>query len=228
MISYIFLGTSNHPKATITLKRLTQDGYFRPSNCIVITNSIDGSFPKLSSDLGYQVKVVNSDYDTLQVLKNIDFDFLICCGWHLKISKKVLKLPKIAAINSHSSYLPDYKGLGAYKHAWANVEKYAGNTIHLMDENFDTGIILAQKKVRIYFWDTPKTLLKRISRETPNLIQLGINRCQQKGTKCSQRNNKNGRYFFKTSKSQFIRHRLYNLIAKTLGLELKLTKYKVK
>lgn len=228
MASFIFLGTSNHPKSIITLNELNRLGYFSSNNCIVITNHNEGGLPTLAKELKYKVHVVKSDLDLYNYLQYLTFDYLISCGWHLRISSKVLKLPKKIAINSHSSFLPDYKGLGAYKHAWANAEKYSGNTIHIMDEDFDTGVILAQAKVKIKWFDTPRTLLIKIAKETPHLIIKAVNIYNDYNNKKVEEyeNSKKGRYFLRTSNPQFIKHRLYNLFASALGLKKWLTKHK--
>jgi methionyl-tRNA formyltransferase len=56
----------------------------------------------------------------------------------------VLEIPKLGVLNSHPALLPKYRG--PYPFAWAmrNGDSEIGMTFHLMDEQFDTGPVLAQ------------------------------------------------------------------------------------
>jgi len=80
-----------------------------------------------------------------------------------------------------------------------------------MDENLDTGNILTQQKVKIYWWETPRTILLRISEHAPSLIMLAIEKYNN-GFRGLKDNSTRGRYFLKTSNISFILHRVYNLI----------------
>lgn len=224
MDKYVLIGNNNHPRAKITLKRLFEQSFFTKENCIALTTSHNGCFPDYVRKLEIELLIADSNEKMYNYLKALEFDFLISCGWAFKISSKVLELPRKVAINSHSSYLPDYKGLSAYLHTWANFETYSGNTIHIMDKNLDTGGILAQAKFRTYWWDTPRTLLIRNCEHSPTLILLAIQRYNN-GCRGTGGDEKKGRYFYKTSKLQFVKHRLYNLLARLLGLSLWLTKH---
>jgi methionyl-tRNA formyltransferase len=51
--------------------------------------------------------------------------------------------------NFHPGLLPDYKGRNLCYHAIMNGEAEFGATLHLMDENFDTGAIVARWKFRV-------------------------------------------------------------------------------
>lgn len=224
-ILYVFLGNSNHPMAYITLERLYECGFFTSQNCLIITDTNNGQLCKLGKDKSFVVNVIKSNEELFQLLKNSKFNYLISCGWGHKISKDILCLAKVASINSHNAFLPDYKGMAPYKHVWANAEDYSGITVHIMDENLDTGNILTQQKVKIYWWETPRTILLRISEHAPSLIMLAIEKYNN-GFRGLKDNSTRGRYFLKTSNISFILHRVYNLIAKKTGFKRKHTKHK--
>jgi len=63
------------------------------------------------------------------------------------IKEPVLQLPQLAAINIHPSLLPAYKGVDPVFYALLTNEKKIGVTVHLMDETFDTGEVLAQRHI---------------------------------------------------------------------------------
>jgi phosphoribosylglycinamide formyltransferase-1 len=73
-------------------------------------------------------------------------------------------------INIHPALLPKYGGKGMYgRHVHAAVvaaqEKESGCTIHLVDEIYDHGAIIAQAKVPVNADDTPETLAEKIHKE---------------------------------------------------------------
>lgn len=77
-------------------------------------------------------------------LSNID---LVLSMFHQKrIKERILSLPKIGAINIHPAPLPEFQGWGVYNHAIVENVPYWGVTAHYMDEGFDTGPIIAQRR----------------------------------------------------------------------------------
>jgi methionyl-tRNA formyltransferase len=68
----------------------------------------------------------------------------LCTGYNWLLPPEVLAVPRLGVVNSHPSLLPRHRG--PFPFAWAVRENDAelGMTVHLMDERFDTGPILAQ------------------------------------------------------------------------------------
>lgn len=104
----------------------------------------------------------NSDSFRKQLLK-LNPDIMIVASWSEKIEKLTFDLPKVATLNVHPSLLPKYRGPNPYIQVLKNREKKSGVTIHLMDENYDSGAILEQKEVSILPFDTGKELKSRIT-----------------------------------------------------------------
>lgn len=71
-------------------------------------------------------------------------DIGLCTGYSWLIPPEVLAIPPLGIVNTHPSLLPRHRG--PFPFAWAIREGDAelGMTVHLMDERFDTGPILAQ------------------------------------------------------------------------------------
>lgn len=88
-------------------------------------------------------------------------DIILVGSWGEKISKEIYSIPKIASINAHPSLLPKYRGPNPYFWVIRNCEKASGVSLHLIDDNFDTGSILAQEEVKIFSNDTGETLKQR-------------------------------------------------------------------
>ena len=95
-------------------------------------------------------KSVNSENFRKQLLK-LNPDIMIVASWGEKFSKETFSIPKIATLNVHPSLLPKYRGPNPYFWTIKNQEQSSGVTIHLMDENFDTGDIIMQKSVDVQY-----------------------------------------------------------------------------
>lgn len=76
-------------------------------------------------------------------------DILLSISCPQRIRKKLLSIPKQAALNIHSSMLPAYAGLAPYFWVLANGETRTGTTVHEMIEEIDKGRILAQREIEI-------------------------------------------------------------------------------
>jgi methionyl-tRNA formyltransferase len=68
----------------------------------------------------------------------------LCFGYRWKLPPEVLAIPELGVVNGHPSVLPRHRG--PYPFAWAVREgdEEFGLTYHLMDDDFDTGPVLAQ------------------------------------------------------------------------------------
>lgn len=119
----------------------------------------------------YEIKArsANSAEFKKEILK-LNADLVIVSTWGEKLKKHIISLPKIATINVHPSLLPKYRGPNPYLQAIVHGEKESGVTFHLMDEEFDTGAILRQKRVEIGEHDTGKELREKCA----NAARIGI------------------------------------------------------
>jgi methionyl-tRNA formyltransferase len=105
-------------------------------------------------------KSVNSDKFRNFLIKH-NVDLLIVGTWKEKIKKRIFDVPVIGTVNVHPSLLPKYRGPNPYIQTILNGEEFSGVTLHLIDENFDTGAILVQKKIKIDCNDTSKELREK-------------------------------------------------------------------
>lgn len=104
---------------------------------------------------------INSNEFKSFLLKN-NVDLLLVGTWREKIKREIFEIPKLASVNVHPSLLPKYRGPNPYLQVIKNQEKFTGFTFHLIDEKFDTGAILYQKRVDILPYYTSKELRERI------------------------------------------------------------------
>ena len=99
----------------------------------------------------------NSDLDSgklLEDLINISPQLIVLAGFLKKIPKKITDVFKNKIINIHPALLPKYGGKGMYglnvhQKVIENKDDYSGFTIHYVNENYDEGDIIFQKKIKI-------------------------------------------------------------------------------
>lgn len=80
-----------------------------------------------------------------QAFAGYRLDLAVVYGFSWKLPPEVLSTPRFGVINVHSSLLPKYRGPAPVLWAIRNGDPDIGFTVHRMDENFDTGPILAQR-----------------------------------------------------------------------------------
>lgn len=97
----------------------------------------------------------------IEKLKALDADIGVVCSYNIKLSKEFLNTTKMGYLNCHPSLLPDYRGPMPYFHIINNQERNSGITLHLMDEDFDTGDIIYQKEFELLKNETIGTLFNR-------------------------------------------------------------------
>lgn len=88
----------------------------------------------------YFVENHNSD-ECLDLLKHMNIQCLFNGGTPRKISNQLIEAMPHGILNVHPGILPEYRGCSAVEWAIYNDDKI-GNTVHFMDEGYDTGPIL--------------------------------------------------------------------------------------
>ena len=123
---------------------------------------------KLNIPIVYITKSDLTNFDDLhKVLQNYTVDYIVLAGFLLKIPfQMVCSYPK-RIINLHPSLLPKYGGKGMYgsnvhKAVLKNKEMESGITIHFVNQNYDEGGVILQKKCAIPFDETVEGLEKKI------------------------------------------------------------------
>lgn len=117
------------------------------------------------------------DRAILEALQRHACDVIVLAGYMKKIGPGVLAAYRGRIINIHPSLLPKYGGKGMYgrgvhEAVLAAGEKVTGVTIHLVNEAYDEGRILAQGEVPVRPDDTVETLAARVlAREHTLLVE---------------------------------------------------------
>ncbi len=97
------------------------------------------------------------------LLKEARVDFVICAGFMRRLKEPVLLAFPQRILNVHPSLLPQFPGRDAVGQALAAGVPETGCTVHLVNEEIDSGDILAQAKVPVLPDDTHAALTQRVN-----------------------------------------------------------------
>jgi phosphoribosylglycinamide formyltransferase-1 len=94
-------------------------------------------------------------------------DLVLLAGYMKKVGPRLLKAYPNRVLNIHPALLPSFGGEGMYglrvhKAVLDSGAKVSGVTVHVVDEVYDHGPIVAQETVPVEQDDTPETLAARV------------------------------------------------------------------
>ncbi len=119
------------------------------------------------------------------ILGTIQPDLIVLAGFLWLLPGEMVKQFRGKIINIHPSLLPLYGGKGMYglkvhEAVIAAGEKESGITIHFVNEHFDAGEIIMQKRCAVDAADTPASLAEKIRklehRYYPQVIEKLLSR----------------------------------------------------
>jgi len=144
--------------------------------CVVISNNSGSMALQRARNEGiptfhFSAKViVDSEVLEKRILDTLlehEADLVFLAGYLKKMSASVLQAYENHIYNIHPSLLPKYGGEGMYginvhRAVLEAGETETGITIHRVSGEYDTGEIIAQKKVPVLGGDTPEVLATRV------------------------------------------------------------------
>jgi phosphoribosylglycinamide formyltransferase-1 len=116
-----------------------------------------------------------------EALSKHEVKLIALAGYMKLLPPEVIREYANRIVNIHPALLPSFGGKGMYGHhvheaVLASGCKVSGVTVHIVNEQYDEGPIVAQRCVKIAEGDTPETLAARVLIEEhriyPDAIQL--------------------------------------------------------
>jgi len=100
---------------------------------------------------------------------------LICLAGYMRLLSPffVAKFPN-RILNIHPSLLPSFPGLESQRQALEYGVKFAGCTVHFVDENLDAGPIILQATVPVLDADTEASLSEKILKEEHRIYSEAV------------------------------------------------------
>lgn len=105
------------------------------------------------------------DRQVVAALRENEVDLVCLAGYMRLLSPYFVQSFPQRILNIHPSLLPSFPGLESQRQALEYGVKFAGCTVHFVDENLDAGPIVLQSVVPVLDGDTEGTLSDKILRE---------------------------------------------------------------
>jgi len=140
---------------------------------IVISNRPDAPGIERAKARNITAKVIPSkgleretyDRQVVALLQENKVDLVCLAGYMRLLSPFFVAAFPNRILNIHPSLLPSFPGLESQKQALDYGAKFAGCTVHFVDENLDAGPIILQAAVPVEDQDTEASLSEKILRE---------------------------------------------------------------
>jgi phosphoribosylglycinamide formyltransferase 1 len=121
------------------------------------------------------------DHAILAAFLRHNVTIVVLAGYMKKLGPKTLARFCGRVLNIHPALLPRFGGAGMYgirvhEAVIAAKEKETGVSIHVVDEHYDTGPIIAQARVPVMPDDTPDTLAARVLKQEHLLFPKTLQR----------------------------------------------------
>src|ERR1700675_3841341 len=149
---------------------------------IVIANREGTQGIERANARGIATKVIPSrglereayDRQIVSVLREQQVDLVCLAGYMRLLSPYFIQCFPQRILNIHPSLLPSFPGLESQRQALKYGVKFAGCTVHFVDENLDAGPIVLQSAVRVLDDDTEATLSARILAEEHRIYSEAV------------------------------------------------------
>ncbi len=105
--------------------------------------------------------------DTLETLARHHVDLILLAGYLKLVPREVVARFPRRILNIHPALLPAFGGKGMYgkrvhEAVVASGARESGATVHFVDEEYDRGPVVAQRRVPVLAGDTPEALAARV------------------------------------------------------------------
>jgi len=114
------------------------------------------------------------DQKLVETLKAHDVELIVLAGFMRIITPVLLRAFPMKVINIHPALLPAFPGTHVWQTQIDYGVKFAGCTVHFVDEGTDTGAIIIQAVVPVYDDDTADTLNARILQQEHKIYSQAI------------------------------------------------------
>ncbi len=107
----------------------------------------------------------------LQSIRDLKPEVIIVNCYQFYLTKDLLAIPRLGAINFHASFLPRHAGMHPLFWAIWYGDKETGMVVHFLDQGIDTGDIIYETRVPIVPGDNVNSLYHRIFETSVPLVK---------------------------------------------------------
>ncbi|HXE58048.1 MAG TPA: phosphoribosylglycinamide formyltransferase [Gemmatimonadales bacterium] len=149
---------------------------------LVLSNRAGAAGLERARERGVPAVVLRDPHDAGEWLALLDahrVDLVVLAGYLKLVPAGVIERYRGRIINVHPALLPAFGGPGMYgrrvhEAVLAAGARESGATVHLVDEVYDRGPILAQARVPVLPGDTPDTLAERVLAAEHRLLPAAV------------------------------------------------------
>ncbi len=171
----VFVGARGRGSNLAALHAATQQNRLKARIVLVVGSRAGAPALERAVALGLPVAVVDSKKTgeegyadaLLHALREAGVDTIALAGYLRRLPSSIVSAYRLRIVNTHPALLPLFGGKGMYgEHVHRAALEYgvkvSGCTVHFVDEEYDTGPIIAQRAVPVLEEDTPETLAARV------------------------------------------------------------------
>jgi formyltetrahydrofolate-dependent phosphoribosylglycinamide formyltransferase len=150
---------------------------------LVASNRADAGALERARRAGVATAVMSRDGqdadELIALLRAHQVDLVVLAGYLKQVPDAVIAACRDRILNIHPALLPMFGGPGMYgrrvhEAVLASGVRVSGATVHLVDEQYDHGRILAQWPVPVHEGDTPETLAARVLEVEHRLLPAAV------------------------------------------------------
>jgi phosphoribosylglycinamide formyltransferase-1 len=173
---------SNNGSSLRAIVAASQNGTLAAEPRIVISNRPDAPALEFARAKGLATAVIQTlpdpeaaDELLAKTLSAADVDLVVLSGYLRRLGPRTLKRFAGRVLNIHPALLPRHGGQGMYGRRVHQAVLDAGETVtgasvHIVDDEYDHGAVLAQVEVKVHHGDDAKSLEARVMAVEPGLF----------------------------------------------------------
>jgi phosphoribosylglycinamide formyltransferase-1 len=173
---------SNNGSSLRAIVAAIESGRLPAKPCIVVSNRKGAPALDFARDHGIEALCIpttadpaGADERLAAALREAGADLVILSGYLRKLGPATLAAFAGRILNIHPALLPRYGGQGMYgrrvhEAVVAAGERETGATVHLVDEEYDHGPTIAQRRLAIAPGDTAEAVERKVMAAEPELF----------------------------------------------------------
>lgn len=168
--------SSHGGSSMYAIARAIDGGMLDAVGTVVISNNANPLAFQRAAEMGLETRHISAkthgsseaaDLAIVETMKQFDVELVILSGYMRKLGPEMLKAFPRRILNIHPALLPKFGGAGFYgsrvhEAVIAAGETSSGATIHLIDEQYDTGPIVSQRSLELDPGETAESLARRV------------------------------------------------------------------
>lgn len=178
-LGFLASGNGTSLRAIVTA---CESGELAAEPRLVVSNKREAPALAFAHEHGIDIRVIptakdpdGADVALADALSRAHADWVILSGYLRKLGPRTLERFAGRILNVHPALLPRYGGQGFYgrrvhEAVLESGDKVSGATVHLVDEVYDHGEVIAQIEVPVLPDDNPATLEARVMGAEPRLF----------------------------------------------------------